>query len=61
MAGGLIFLIGFIALALGLGGWFVVPKGNNQVFVRRRPDSRADRSSVIRTSLLLLLSCCYLM
>ncbi|GAA5908972.1 hypothetical protein JCM3775_002074 [Rhodotorula graminis] len=47
MGGGLIFLILLVAIGAAAGGWFATPKGDNQV--------------TIRTSLLLAISCCWLM
>ncbi|GAA5829035.1 hypothetical protein JCM3770_000990 [Rhodotorula araucariae] len=47
MGGGTIVLVFLIVLGAAAGGWVSVPKGENQV--------------TIRTSLLLALSCCWLM
>ncbi|POY75485.1 hypothetical protein BMF94_1387 [Rhodotorula taiwanensis] len=47
MGGGLIFLVLIVAVGIAAGGFYAVPKGENQV--------------VIRTSILLAVSCCWLM
>ncbi|KAM0751465.1 hypothetical protein T439DRAFT_324651 [Meredithblackwellia eburnea MCA 4105] len=47
MGGGLLFGVLFIALILAAVGFIAVPKGANQV--------------VIRTGVLLVVSCCYIM
>ncbi|CED83306.1 vacuolar atp synthase subunit [Phaffia rhodozyma] len=47
MSGYLVVVIALIAAALGSGSWFVIPKGPNQ--------------TLIRTSILLALTSCYLM
>ncbi|BGP11565.1 hypothetical protein NBRC10512_001642 [Rhodotorula toruloides] len=47
MGGGLIFLTLLIAAGAAAGGWVSVPKGENQV--------------VIRTSITLAITCCWLM
>ncbi|GAA5863521.1 hypothetical protein JCM8547_007273 [Rhodosporidiobolus lusitaniae] len=47
MGGGTIFLVLLIAVGVAAGGFVSVPKGENQV--------------VIRTSILLAITCCWLM
>ncbi|KIR26943.1 V-type proton ATPase subunit E [Cryptococcus deuterogattii LA55] len=39
--------VAFVIAAIGAAGWFITPKGKNQ--------------TLLRTSLLLTLACCYLM
>ena len=61
-----IVIVGLICAALAVVGWFVVPKGKNQMYVTTSKGPvllcNADlSSSVIRTSIALTLTCTYLM
>lgn len=81
MAGFLVFVMAIVAMAVGLLGWNLTPKGMNQTWVDRSrlrallladlapdlPESGAEYFfvfeivSMIRSSILLTLTCCYLM
>lgn len=65
MGGELIFYILFVALGLGVVSWFATPKGDNRTsvpppYLLSHPQLTRIHS-VIRTSVLLAITCCYLM
>lgn len=51
----------FAAILTGAVSWYTTPKGPNQLYVGAIVEQLTPISSLIRTSVIMVLACCYMM